>query len=480
MEIKRYVEIIWRRKWILIVTAIIVPLCAYLMMLVISPIYKSEAKIWVKMNTLQQKYIKEIPDAVGLLQFTSSDNALGTIEEMLNDKASINKVITEMRLTNRKGEKFTPDEFINPYKLSIILHLHTKGYSEENIQDSDVFKITGYAPSPAEAYAITDRITKGFISTYTNMNRDAAEFTGKILLKRLSDVEGRLSDAMIALERYRAKDKVYSSSTLITTLMSEKSALETERDRQVRSLEGAKVDIRNIKDASLIRQDGIKDFIVKLESSTTLDNYKNQLLNFEAEEAKLAVEKTGEHPDIKIHKQEIALVKDRIRQEIAKSFSSQVTGRDSFFDKISGQYLTALFTSIESGVTIKFLNEQINQRDKALNKIPKMDTGYNKLQWNIDNLKTTRDALQANLENTKSADYLDLSNAFTIQPPTLFERAQDNLYFPPKSKKVALAIATFLGLFFGLFLVFFVEYWNSYTPNNKNGIKKSVQDDNSR
>ena len=478
MELKRYLEIVWRRKWILIVTAVVVPLFAYVMMKIIPPMYKSEAKLWTKMNTLQQKYLKDMDATVGKLEFSDAANALGTMEEILNNSESINLVITEMGLTNRKGEKFTPDEFTNPNKISLMLHLQTKGYSEEQITDSDVIKITGYSTSPAEAYAIADRVVKGFISTFTEMYKRAAILARKTLLKRLDDVDRKLVDAMRTLELYKAKNEIYNLANQITTLMSEKSALESDRDKAVRSLEGAKSDLKKIDDASLIDQNGIKDVIVKIETSTVLDNYKTQLLNLETEQARLSVEKTGEHPDIKVRKQEIELVKDRIRNEIARSFPSQVMGRDSFFDRISERYSGSLFTVIESTVTIKLLDEQINERTKALRKLPEMERELNKLQWDIDILKTTRDALKSNYETAKSADYMDLSNPFVIQPPTLFKSAKDNQYFPPTKKKVALAIATFLGLFFGLFIVFFVEYWSSDIPDSRDGAKKTDQDDN--
>lgn len=477
MELKRYLEIVWRRKWILIVTVVVVPLFAYVMMKLIPPIYKSEAKLWTKTNTLQQKYLKDMDATVGKLEFSDAANTLGTMEEILNNNESINRVITEMGLTNRKGEKFTPDEFTNPNKISLIFHLQTKGYSEEQITDSDVIKITGYSTSPAEAYAIADRVVKGFISTFTEMYKRAALLARKTLLKRLDDVDRKLVDATRALERYRAKNEVYNLPNQITTLMSEKSALESDRDKAVRSQEGAKSDLKKIDDASLIDQNGIKDVIVKIETSTVLDNYKTQLLNLETEQARLSVEKTGEHPDIKVRKEEIELVKDRIRKEIARSFPSQVMGRDSFFDRISERYSGSLFTIIESTVTIKLFDEQINERTKALRKLPEMERELNKLQWDIDILKTTRDALQTNYEATQSADYMDLSNPFVIQPPTLFEKAENNQYFPPKSKKVGVAVATFLGLFFGLFIVFFVEYWSSDIPDSRDGAKKTDQDD---
>ncbi len=59
MELRRYWKIIWRRRWTLIQA--VIPLFAYVLMKVIPPIYQSQAKLWIQINTLQNKFIKDIP-----------------------------------------------------------------------------------------------------------------------------------------------------------------------------------------------------------------------------------------------------------------------------------------------------------------------------------------------------------------------------------------------------------------------------------
>lgn len=477
MELKRYLKIIWNRKWILIVTVVAVSLATYLMTKLIPPIYKSDTKLWVQMSTIQQKYLKDVPDSVGKFDFTNNDKAIGTLEEILNNSESINRVITEMGLTNRKGKKFTPDEFTNPNKLLLITHLQTKGYAEEQITDTDVIKVRGYSTDPSEAQAISSRVSQEFIAMFAKMNKKTAELANTTTLKRLNEVNKKFDDATTALENYKKKNKIYSLSTQMTTLISEKSALETTKDAMVRTLEGARVDIEKIKNAYPMDQGDIKDVIAKVETSTTLDNYKSQLLTLEIAQAGGVVEKTTEHPDVKLRKQQIELVKNNIRAEIAKSFPSRILERDAFFDRISERFSTALFTIIESTATIKYLDKQINERNKALSKLPENDKEINNLQFNIDSLKTVRDTLKSNYEAILSAMSMDLSNAFIIQPPTLYENAKDNQYFPPKKMKAAL-VAALLGPLLGLFIIFFVEYWNSDTPRSTDDpVKQTTHND---
>lgn len=460
MELKAYWEIICRRKWILAVSVVVVPLFAFIIMAVSTPIYKSEAELWVKIRTLEQKFFKDISDYIGTFEFTTSDNAMGTIEELLKNSKSIERVINDLNLTDKKGDKFVPSKFTNPNKMMLILHLQEKGFREEQITDSDVIKVTGYSTSPSEANAIANRVLQELVHSYNDMYKDAAEKAEKVFCARLQDINKRLDDAAKALEKYRIENKVYSVSGQLSTLLTEISTLESQRLSAVSNLKSAQNDLNDIKDASMLRKNKIKDALVSIESNDVLTNYKNELLTLEAELAKLKVESTPEHPDVKIHQQQIELVKKKISNEIAKSFSAQITGRDSLYDTLSTKYADSMFSIIESTVIIKNIDNQLDVKRNTLDRIPEMDRLYNELQWNIDILKSKRDSMYSDYETVKSAKLLELSNPFVFQPPTLFKETKNNLFFPPKSKKVAMVVAFCLGVFLGLFLIFFMEYLN--------------------
>lgn len=476
MELKTYWKIICRRKWIVIVSVAIAPMFAYALMMITSPIYKSEAKLWVKMNTLQQKFFDDISDWFGKLEFSNTDNALGTIEELLNNSESVGRVITKLGLTKNNGEKYTPAQFTNPYKVMLILHLQEKGYREEQITDSDVIKITGYSTNPIEARAIAGGVIQELIDTFHNMYKNAAVSAGNAMLKRVLDTQMKLENATLELERFRTANQCYSISTQTSTLISEMSSLESERITASSSLKSARNNLKNVRDASLFKQNDFKDALVQIESSDVINNYKDQLIALETEHAKMLVEATVEHPNVKILGQQIELVKGKIQQEVAKSFSSQITGRNTLYDSISSKYSDSFFTVIASSASLQLIEEQLITKKNELAKIPELERENNRLQWVVDNLKNKHDSLLAAYETIKSAEILDLANLFVFQPPTLFDNPKDNQFFPPKKKKSAIAVAGFLGLFMGLFLVFFIEYWNQDELGNFDRTKKVKED----
>lgn len=457
MELRRYWEIIWRRRWILIQAVILIPLFAYILMKVIPPIYQSQAKLWIKINTLQQKFIKDIPADVGKFEFTDKDNVMHTIEELLESRTVVSQVIRGMDIRDKKGYFLKEEDFIDPKKISLILR-QKKGVDIDQIGGSETFKVIGYSNNPSEAKEIAERVIRAFLGTFSKMYKEEAKKAKKVIESRLLDLKKRLREAEQAKEDYRTGNKLFNIDTQISTLIKEISELESTRNTALRSLQENKLSVETIKDASMGNQQEFKDVQITIEDNAVVENYKKQLLELETELAKLAVERTSEHPDVKVVENRIGVVKEAIKNEMSKSFASQVTGRTKFYDKLTEKYSDAVIEMVRLEARERILTEQIKERQKRLDEIPGKERKLIEISREVDDLKDAYNSLISNLETTKSAEEMDLSNVFVIQPPSLSENPNDNLYFPPRRKKVFLAVATLMGVLFGTFLVFLLEY----------------------
>lgn len=456
MELRRYWEIIWRRKWILIQAVLLIPLFTYILLKIISPTYQSQAKLWVKVDTLQQKFIKDIPIELGRFSFTDSDNAMGTIKEILVSEPVVGQVIREMNLKDKNGDLFKLDDFIDPSKIKLIRQ--KKGVDIDNITDSETFEVTGYSNNPSEAKEIADKVIRAFLGTFSDMYKNEAKKAKEVIESRIQDVGKRLKEAEQALEDYRTQNKVFDISTQIKTLIAEISSLEAERNTALRSLQESKLTLETIKGASLGEKEGFKEAIATVEDSSIVANYKGQLLTLETSLAKLTVELTPEHPDVKIVQKQIDAIEEAIKKEISKSFASRIVETDAFYNALVAKYSSALIDTVELRAREKILAEQLKEKQKRFDEIPGKEKRFNELSREVDNLKSVYNSLDSNMETTKSAEAMDLANAVIVQPPILHENVNQNLYFPPEKKKFPLVLATFIGMFFGIFLVFLLEY----------------------
>jgi tyrosine-protein kinase Etk/Wzc len=225
MEFRRYWEILWRRKLLLIPFAVVIPLFTYLLLQSISPIYKSEGKLWIQMNALAPKYITTLPSQLGQLSFTNNDNALGTIEELLNSEAVVGRVIREMALRDKETRMLSTDDFINPGRLR--LARQKQGVYIKKITDSDVFQVIGYSQDPVKAKEIADRVMQAFLDAFTDLYRSEAARAQKSLKASLSDVGARLRSAETALFNYRLSHNLASTDDQKKAIISEISTLES-------------------------------------------------------------------------------------------------------------------------------------------------------------------------------------------------------------------------------------------------------------
>ncbi|MBM2832948.1 MAG: Wzz protein [Candidatus Brocadiaceae bacterium] len=468
MELRRYWEIICRRKWTLIQAIVLIPLFAYIFMNVVSPIYQSKAKLWVKLNTIRQKFISNIPAEFGRLDFIETKNALVTIEEILKSDAVIGKAIDEMGLKDKDGKIIRKNAFTNPNIVKLITQ--KKGVQIKLISDSEAFNIIGYSNETSEAKAIAEKVIEQFLNAVSKMYREEVEKAIKIITERMIDVESRLMAAEQAVSDYKTKNRLYNVENQTTTLISVASTMESELNSTERTLKTAKERLVAVNE-TLGNQPEYRKSQKTIENNPLIEDYKKQLLGLELTLAKLRTELTTEHPDVKSQINQIEAVKSVIVKEIKRTFASQNIERNSYYDELISRYCDTKIDIITNTVTIKILARQLAKKNTKLKILTAKERELTRLSKEMDNLRTIYTTFFTNLESAKAVLNMDITNAVVIQPPTLFSNLKENLRFPPENKLRQTAAVTVIGALFGIFLVFFLEYiddriWNSQDVEN--------------
>jgi capsular exopolysaccharide synthesis family protein len=468
MELRRYWEIICRRKLILIQAIVLIPLFAYIFMNVVSPIYQSKAKLWVKVNTLRQKFISNIPAEFGRLDFIETKNALATIEEILKSDVVIGKAIDEMGLKDKDGKIIRKNAFTNPNIVKLITQ--KKGVQIKLISDSEAFNIIGYSNETSEAKAIAEKVIEQFLNAVSKMYREEVEKAIKIITERMIDVESRLMAAEQAVSDYKTKNRLYNVENQTTTLISVASTMESELNSTERTLKTAKERLVAVNE-TLGNQPEYRKSQKTIENNPLIEDYKKQLLGLELTLAKLRTELKTEHPDVKSQINQIEAVKSVIVKEIKRTFASQNIERNSYYDELISRYCDTKIDIITNTVTKKVLARQLAKKNTKLKILTAKERELTRLSKEMDNLRTIYTTFFTNLESAKAVLNMDITNAVVIQPPTLFSNLKENLRFPPENKLRQTAAVTIIGALFGIFLVFFLEYiddriWNSQDVEN--------------
>ena len=457
MELRKYWEIVCRRKWILIQAALLIPLFTFILFVTVTPVYKSEAKLLFRPTCFSQKFIPDIPDEVGTIFFFNDDDAMGSIEEMLESGSVVGQVIRKMDLRDEDGDLFKIDEFVDPFVIGLIFQ--KTGVHIDNISDSETFEVTGYSSVPSEAKVIAERVISAFSDTFAETYKESANRARRAIESRIQELNKRLIHIGEVRKDYKTKNDIFDIAIQIETLISEISNLVAERNENRRALKTHRLNIETIRNASLGQQLEFRNALVSVEDSNVIDDYKTELLTFETDLAGLKVERTAEHPEIKTLKNKIKITKDVLRNEISKTFASQIVGSSTFYDDLASEYSNSVISIVTTTAMEKVLTEQIEKRRKILDQMPEKQQKMNEFTRKVGSLTVSYDSFVNALEVVKSVEGINLSNALVIQPPSQ-SNISDNYYFPPERRKypMAMAIAILLGMFFGTCLIFLLEY----------------------
>ena len=455
MELRLYWEIL-RRRWVALAAVLVVlPVLTLLATLAAGPVYKSTARLWVRVSNAQHKFIKGLPSDIGKYEYTSPDNAMGTIDEWLQSASTIAPVIRRLGLADGKGRELTVEKFVNPNKLALVFS-QRRGLAIEHLKDSEVFELTGYAPSQEQARDIVREAAGEFLGSFREMYRADAAAARRLLESSYAEILGRLDASNRALTAYREEQGVYDEGAQVSTTLSELSTLEGDLRTTERAVREARAGLESIRGAAAASAEGFRAAEVLLEESNTVQEYKKDLVGIETDLSKQRVELTDEHPEVKALLEQADVLREALRAEVKKSFASQILGRPSYYEGLATKYSTFMVDLVSQEVRLESLAGQVAAKRGELARIPGREQGYNDLVREVDNLKSMESSLYNSLEMAKIAERMDLTNSFTFEPPSLAENPGNALYFPRRKK--ALLVAFVLAALLGAFFAFLWEY----------------------
>ncbi|OGQ51581.1 MAG: hypothetical protein A3J24_00870 [Deltaproteobacteria bacterium RIFCSPLOWO2_02_FULL_53_8] len=470
MEIRRYWEILLKRKIIFLIIFLSFPLFAFVLMKVVTPVYFSQAKVWIRTNALQQGFLADMPSSIGKLEFLDTDNAMGSIEELLESRQVVGAVVADMGLKNSKGTLYKNDEFIDVGAFKLLKQ--KQGVDIENLADSEVFSIVGYSDKPDEAREIAERVVKNFKVELAKVYKNASSMALETSRKRLKEMNEELVLAEKAVADFKVNNGAYVVSSQITTLLSEKSGLEIELASQERSLESARSSLAALKKA-LDLQPEYKRAQITLAANPIIVTAKQAILTLETDRAKTLAERTPEHPDVKNNLNAIEALKNIIAKEVETTLSSQVEQRNTYYETLVTKLSDAEIQIITVTAVCGVLKSQIDDKSKKLKDLPSKDQELNVLSRKADNLRSAYNKMDQAAHFMQTAIDINLENGVTIDPPALSSNLKANTYFPTNKKVLYYIGALFAGCFFGLTTVFFLDYVDD-TVSGADDVKRSL------
>lgn len=195
IDIQQY-WLILKRRWFVasVVMASVISATAFVTYTQ-KPVYESQGKlVFTKKDAASS--LSSLSDKMGELGgLTNLSNPVDTEAEVIRSNPIVIKTINELKLKGRKGAPMSPSAFLGILKL-------------KTIRGTDVMELSYKSTDKREAANVVNSLMKHYLASNVSTNRAEAIAAREFLSQELPKVEKRVTEAEIALRRFKEKNRV--------------------------------------------------------------------------------------------------------------------------------------------------------------------------------------------------------------------------------------------------------------------------------
>jgi len=195
IDIQQY-WLILKRRWVVasFVMASVISATAFVTYTQ-KPVYESQGKlVFTKKDTASS--LSSLSDKMGELGgLTNLSNPVDTEAEVIRSNPIIIRTINELKLKDKKGAPMSMDAFLETLKL-------------KTIRGTDVMELSYKSTDKQEAANVVNSLMKYYLESNIRTNRAEAMSAREFLSQELPKVEKRVTEAEIALRRFKERNRV--------------------------------------------------------------------------------------------------------------------------------------------------------------------------------------------------------------------------------------------------------------------------------
>lgn len=308
LAVEDYVRIAQRRKWLLMIPAVVFCVGAYAVSVFLAPRFKSETVVLVEPPAVS-------PDIVKPMGMGDTNQRLATMREEILSRTRLQQIIEKFDLykANSAGSgRVTMEELVGRLRNSIDVSA-VKPMDRTNANGLPGFTIDVTADQAVLAQQICTEITSMFLQQNVIVTERKADDTTEFLTKQLEDAKAKLDeeDAKLAdfQRRYMGSlpDESQNNFSLLTGLSSQLESVSQALDRGRQE--------KLFLEQSLSQQVAAAKLTTGSDGGANPDTLQQQRSALADQLRVLRGEYTDEHPDVIKLKAEIAQLDKKIKEE---------------------------------------------------------------------------------------------------------------------------------------------------------------------
>lgn len=412
LTFKDYIQIARRRKYYIVIPALVLLAITVLIALILPPVYRSQSTILIEQQHIPVDLVKST-----VVSF--ADERIQQIQQKIMRIDNINKIISKFNLYSDKAGKLSPTEMAETFSENVLLDLISADVISQGRKSKATlaFTLSFDDRSPVLAQKIANQLVTSFLDENARSRTQRAKETSGFLREESNRYKQEIQVIESKLAEY--KDK-YSKSLpeLLPVSLSSITRIENELQQlrlQEKMLNERKSSLRSqlAMTSAVLVMPGVGGVAVPVTLSVLKAEYSRLLSRY-----------SESHPDVRAIKRKIASFKKTDN----KSVNSKGNGNNPVYYQLASEMKLA---NVELSNINKLkieLNNSLRKLEVNVSQTHQVERGYNDLLRDLDGHQKKYDELTAKYMDAKLAQTLEeeqKAEKFSILEPPRVPRTPE-------------------------------------------------------
>ncbi len=465
VSLKEYIAIIYRRRWIIILSFIIVFISAIFYTLTTAPTYQASTSIMIERTGAMERTLFDINN------LGNQNTLIANQIEILKSRRLAERVIKRLDLSDVRDSLrfFQPNEQGDYLSLRAAGGLIRNNMEVEPKRDTDILILSYQAPTPFEAAYVANAIADEFKRMNVEASRSEVTEMRDFIEERLAVKRQELRLSEERLRDYQEREKVASldeeTNELVSRLAEVESKLEEARVELHANLELKK----SLEEQLQERKARLSGEISEI-STPYLTTLQNQLAEAEAEkaiyltaiESEQNIDKRNFEGKVRQYDERIKALRQKLKEEANKiSTSNMVQDPLKLAQELVNRLLRVEAEIKASTAKIDALQDVVSSYDQRLKGLPDKVLQLARLERRRQVDEQTYIMLTQKLEEAK------IQVAAKQKNVRIIDEAIEPFSPVKPNRKLNIMLGALIGIGLGVGIVFLMEYMDSTIRTNE-------------
>jgi len=431
MGLREYLQIIQRRRWIVIEVFIVLVGIVAIGSFLQAPVYRAAAALLVETEGPSFGRYEELPIVTSGLDMTRAAT-IETHKRLLTTRPVLEAVIQDL-------------------DLQVDIEKLRRQISIETFRDTDVIEIHAEDGDPQLARDIANSVANNYILVNQEYNRASAESASVFLEKQLATVKDELARAEEETEHYKRSKGISDLDAETRQQIEVLGKLESELASAEATAQAATARSQVIEE-KLSQQERFRLRASTEKSNPVVEELQAELARLEAQRAGLLEEYTTESHNVRAVDAQIDNLKKQLSQQLKTVLASTTRGTSSVHDELLTDDARNRAAAVAARKRVAALGQMLRRAEAQLNDMPSREKELARLVRAQNVADRVYTLLLEKYHEVRIAEAMSLSSARLVESAVVPE-------FPVKPrKKLNIALACIFGLILGIMLASLVEY----------------------